>query len=317
MKIIRCMVCRRTLPTVKTLRSHCMAAHSKVQLVRTILKNTIYPNNFQRKNKMSESKFENVKPQYLKTEILYLEDGFQNSLSENDSQFSNDEVAASFPKIEIKKEEESESDGNACSIENKDEIKDVIVKVEENERKRKTNLLKLRNFRFNRNKKHGVSLNDQNGLFYECHCSEEYINNNTIDCYQKNDLENLRSDTDSCSETGKNFYIPISDIKCYCDICGNGYSSKKRLIEHLEVHNTNCRICRKQFKDNFAYKQHMKKHLLKVFVCHLCTAEFGLKDMLVDHLDAHIEDDIYDNVFSLEQDYKIEKNNYINNFYLG
>lgn len=310
MKDVRCMVCRQTLPTLKILRSHCLAAHSKAQLVRALLKNTIYQN--KRQMKTFENKFDSVRPQYLKSEILFLEDGFQNSLPEEDSL----EITVPFPKIEIKSEpEETESQYSFDECDSKNEIKKVIAKVEE---ERNENLLKLRNFRFDKTlrKRNCLSLNDQTGFFYVCRCSENEKANNLVDCYQKEDLQNLISDTDSCSEAG-NFYVSFADLKFYCDVCGNGYTNKRKLIEHFEVHNTNCRMCKKRFKDRFSYKQHMKKHLLKVFICHLCGAEFGLKDMLMDHLDAHIEDDIYENVFSLEQDYKIESNRNICHFYFG
>lgn len=275
----RCMVCRQLLPTVKTLRSHYNAAHSKMQLVRALIKNTIYENNVRRKNR---NRFENVRPHYLKTEILYLEDGFQNC--------DDADAPPLPPKIEIK----SETD------ESKSDVKPVLEEM----KRRKENLLKLRNFRFNRRNKrnNSLSLNEQTGLFYVCRCSEDAKANVVVDCFRKNDLQNLISDTDSCSDT---VYMPMLDSRCYCDVCGNGYMSKSKLIEHFEVHNRNCRICKKRFSTNFSYKQHMKRHLLKVFVCHLCGAEFGLKSMLMDHLDAHIEDDVFENVFSLEEDYKV------------
>lgn len=288
MRLIRCVVCRQSLPTMKTLKSHYNAAHSKTQLVRALIKNTIYENNVLHKKR---NPFEIVRPQYLKSEILNLEDGFLNYSDDQD-----DNWVAPLPKIEIK----TETDVTGESLEESDD-KRVL---EDMKKRRAENLLKLRNFRFDkslRHKKSSLSLNEQTGLFYVCRCSEDAKANPIVDCFQKNDLQNLISDTDSCSDTGKIFYMP----KCYCDICGNGYKSKTKLIEHFEVHNTNCRICKKRFNSNFSYKQHMKRHLLKMFVCHLCGAEFGLKSMLMDHLDAHIEDDVFENVFSLEQDYKV------------
>lgn len=84
MKIIRCMVCRQTLPTFKMLKCHYLAAHSKLQLVRPLMKSTIRMYNRYKKN--VKNSFENVKPQYFKSEILYLEDGFKNTDdSEEDS----------------------------------------------------------------------------------------------------------------------------------------------------------------------------------------------------------------------------------------
>lgn len=283
MKTVYCVICRQSLPTLKKLRTHYIAAHSKIQLVKTIMKN---------ENNKRKNSFGNVEPEYLKSEILYLEDGFQNSDDDNP------------PKIEIKTELEE--------IEETVDVKPVIVKIEEETQKNE--LLKLRNFRFDRtlrkNKKQEqqnpiIALNEHNGLFYICRCTQEDRNNNVVDCFQKNDLQNLISDTDSCSD------VSTTHSLCYCDICGNGYASKEQLIEHFQVHNRNCGVCKKRFSNNFSYKQHMKRHLLKVFVCHLCGAEFGLKSMLMDHLDAHIEDDVFENIFSLEEDYKIQnRSNY-------
>lgn len=274
---MRCVVCRQALPTLKLLKSHCVAAHSKMQLVTAFLKNMV---------KQRKSKF-------VRTEILYLEDGFQNSLSECES----DKITAPLPKIEIKEEDDD-----------KTEVKKEIE--EEEMKKRKENLLKLRKFRFDKSLRRGMSLNEKTGLFYSCRCSETEKRDNIVEYYRKSDLQNLASDTDTCSDTESNFYVPFADLKLYCAICGNGYTSKKKLKEHLKIHNTDCHICNKRFKDKLTYKEHMKQHLLKVFVCHLCGAEFGLKIMLMDHLDAHIEDDVYENVFGLERDYKIEGGGY-------
>lgn len=289
------MVCRQSLPTLKALKSHYIAAHSKIQLVRALLKNTIYEKHIKSK---SDCRFDNVRPQYLKSEILYLEDGFVNSDDAEDA----GKISVPLPKFEIKQESD---DSDSQNILEKSDNKNVLEKV----RRRKERLLKLRNFRFDkslRGNKRFVSLNDQTGLFYICRCSENEKSNVILDYFRKNDVQNLISDTESCSDAENSFYIPNTNYKYYCNICGNGYTRKTKLIEHFEVHNTNCHICKKRFSTNFLYKQHMKRHLLKLFVCHLCEAEFGVKNMLMDHLDGHIEDDVFKNVFSLEQDYKIE-----------
>lgn len=267
------MVCRRVLPTLRTLKSHCRAAHSKLQLINVLLKNPRM-----RFRMETKSSFERVQPEYLKCEILYLEDGFENP----------------FPAIKIKKEHDEDD---------KTEIKRFL---EEEAKKRKQNLLKLRNFRFDKSlrKKYTKSLDDQTGTFYFCQCAVTDRKNNPVEIFRKSDIETLNSDTDSCSETGK-FYLTLTDFKYYCDRCGNGYKTKAKLVEHLDTHNKNCHICSENFEDEFEFKGHMKKHLLKVFVCYLCEAEFGYKNMLLDHLDAHIEDDVYENVLGLEQDYKI------------
>lgn len=304
------MVCRQQLPTLKMLRSHYAAAHSKAQLVRALLKNTVYRSSSPRKTRDVAISFDEVRPQYLKSEILYLEDGFQNSILE-DEDSQNSVFEESTPEV---KEEAQETDSQECAgADDKSAIKNIVAEMEEEaERKRKENLLTLRNFRFDKSLRESYrgALNEQTGLFYVCKCSDSEKSNHILDCYRKFDLENLKSDTDSCSDDGRSFYLPLTDPKCYCDKCGNGYTSKKKLIKHFEVHNTNCHICKKRFGNHSAYKQHMKKHLLKVFVCHSCGAEFAFKNMLMDHLDAHIEDDIYENVFGLEQDYKTVKNQF-------
>lgn len=329
------------------LKSHYVAAHSKLQLVRALLKNSLFRNIKQKIVKKCPPEvvsFEGITPSYIKTEILYLEDGFQNldsnlentdqnysifeenenkkhvktsSLFENNFNFVlKDMLEPSVDETVLKIEQNMDTSNFSDSHDSSDaDDKTVIKSTIEDITERKQRLTKLRNFRFDKTKRiiNTKSLNEVTGDYYICHCMETQKNNTIVPVYQKNDLQNLISDTESCSDTGKNYFMPLVDHKLYCYTCGNGYPSKRKLLEHFKTHETKCNICEKTFCSVNTYKLHLKKHLLKMYVCHLCEAEFSNKDMLLDHLDAHIEDDIYENVFRLEQDYKIENN--VNHLY--
>lgn len=355
MNSIRCMVCWQIVPTMKKLKSHCIRAHSKLQLVKALLKNSVCRNPLGVRETTIRSKtttprkdfgFAGVSPRYLKTETLYLEDDFQNSIFEEinanenyDSRkdeyvegnkdecsslivdklhsnsltefsFVDDNKETFFEEYYIPLNSSSNIENNSPLNSDSDDKATIhLQKAEENIRKHKEKISMLRNFRFNKVlKKHAKSLNEKTGKFYICHCMEEEISNEIIEVYRKCDLQNLNSDTDSCSDSGKNYFIPITDTKFYCNTCGNGYKTKQKLINHFKKHVTKCNICNQDIRCHELYKQHIKRHLLKLFVCHLCEAEFGHKRMLLDHLDAHIEDDVYENIFGLEQDYKSQFN---------
>lgn len=291
-----CSVCRHRLPTLKALRSHCMAVHTKTQLARAVLKAAAFGNSelpVSRNGKKHIVKFDNVTPEYWKCEILYLEDGFKISEIENEP------IAHLKPEIKDSGNSSSSfsdySDSDHCSISS----------LSSHNR----SLNELKNFRFDCSSYSNMyqkSLNHETGEFYICHCQEQQNGNHIIPVFQKSDLQNLMSDTDTCSDTGQNFFVPLYDSKLYCHTCGNAYSTKRKLIEHFKCHEKKCSICNQNFSTVEAYKSHLKKHLLKIYVCHLCGYEFSHKTMLLDHLDAHIEDDIFDNVFELEQDYKTD-----------
>lgn len=322
-----------------------MAAHSKLQLIRALLKNALFKNSSSvprlssvKKYPLQDVNFEGVSPKYLKTETLYLEDGFQNSdldydsITQNYSTPDNSDtepqtkkrIVPTQPLLETKdvalsplqkiipKTEDIADDINTLdnhdlpNADDKAAVKDIVVDMEKVMEERKQRLNILRSFRFTKTKNVIVpkSLNENTGHFYVCRCSEPEKNNEIIPVYRKSDLQNLVSDTDTCSDTGRSCFTV--DHKLYCYTCGNGYATKRKLLEHFKTHENKCSLCEKTFRSPEKYKTHLKKHLLKIFVCHHCEAEFSHKDMLLDHFDAHIEDDIYENVFRLEQDYKIE-----------
>lgn len=348
----KCLVCRQQLPTTKMLKSHYMAAHSKLQLVRALLKNSLFRNSSSvstqshtKKCSQHKTSFEGASPKYVKHEILYLEDGFENfgwddeishnysssdnslnepqnntscsivhPLVENTSLMYSKEINLSPPykvelKIETKTFEESQVvNSESENVDNKASIKNTVLKMEKEMNDRKRKLKELRNFRFKKQSKviSTKSLNESTGHFYVCSCAESQKSNIIVPIYQKSDLQNLLSDTESCSDIDRSYRTPLLDCKLFCYTCGNGYANKRKLLEHFKAHDTRCSICERNFRSPETYKLHLKKHLLNIFVCHLCETEFSHKDMLLDHLDAHIEDDIYENVFRLEQDYKIE-----------
>lgn len=225
---------------------------------------------------------------YIKKEITYLtESPFKSELIE-DEDIKPDLNSLILTETEIHQTK---------NLENKNQHTDSVSSI-------------LRNFRFQpdynlqatiRHK----SLDEKSGQFYICNCSQDRRSNSTADIFQKTDLDRLMSDTESCSDVEDFVYHPPTCVKFFCDTCGNGYRTKKGLAWHLQVHQMKCEVCDRRFVSRLLYKEHMRGHLMKVYVCHLCEREFAHKVMLLDHLDAHIEDEVYENVFGLERDYKI------------
>jgi hypothetical protein len=125
------------------------------------------------------------------------------------------------------------------------------------------------------------SLHEHTGEFYECHCMEKSS--------QKS------SDTESGSDTGKAFY---------CNFCGSGYQTVAELTEHETHHQYYCKLCDQAF--TFPnHKEHLEQHLLRIYVCHLCGFEFVCKEVLVGHLGYHFEQQTFENILNMEQDYNM------------
>lgn len=119
----------------------------------------------------------------------------------------------------------------------------------------------------------------------------------------------VTSDTESSSDNGKYSFHPIIDKKFYCTICGNGYRTKTKLIEHRKLHNFHCRTCNTYHLNQRQYAEHIKNHV-PIYCCHICNLEFLHKVPLVNHLGLHQEQEIMKNVLEMEQNY----NHYLINF---
>ncbi|RZC37697.1 hypothetical protein BDFB_011156 [Asbolus verrucosus] len=126
------------------------------------------------------------------------------------------------------------------------------------------------------------SLDEHTGAFYECHCREKIP-------------QKVSSDTESGSDTGKTFY---------CSSCGDGYQTAAELAGHEKVHQFHCKICN-QVLNGQNYRDHLEKHILRVYVCHLCGFEFICKEVLMGHLDYHFEQQTFENILNMEQDYNM------------
>lgn len=179
--------------------------------------------------------------------------------------------------------------------------------------------------------KNNSSLNEKSGSFYICHCMEHAqdscrINpkrqSSVTDFIKKIKMENPITCTNAPISKFNNLCPSIqegnydkqtcSNVKCennskghYCKTCGNNYNSTTEMYEHMQSHHFKCHMCNNVFLYENDYMSHMQSHLLKVFVCHFCRREFGQKTTLVQHLDAHFENEFYDNVLALEEEYKV------------
>lgn len=125
----------------------------------------------------------------------------------------------------------------------------------------------------------GRSLHEHTGEFYECHCMKLTIS----------------SDTESCSDTTKTYY---------CNFCGNGYQTVAELAEHEKLHQIQCRIC-SQFLNVQSYRDHFQQHILRVYACYICGFECICKEVLTRHLDYHFEQQTFDNILNMEQEYNV------------
>lgn len=181
-------------------------------------------------------------------------------------------------------------------------------------KKKKITRRKTQDYHINITKlKDTTSLDDQNGVFYTCRCRENDCPNATK--FQNVDLRLATSDTESCSETSKNSFLSQEDSKLFCNKCGSGYKTEAALSEHMYVHEPFCRLCNTWFPNTFSFKQHMQLHKIRLFACHMCNAEFPLKETLFKHFDSHLEDKIFDDVLDMEDEYETLKKTFLNTSY--
>ncbi|KAJ8926516.1 hypothetical protein NQ314_021118 [Rhamnusium bicolor] len=105
--------------------------------------------------------------------------------------------------------------------------------------------------------------------------------------------------------------MPIIDTKIFCNKCGSGYNSARELSDHMQVHETFCRLCNESFPNEFIFREHMRLHIFKVFMCHVCHREFAFKELLQVHFECHVEDRTFETVLDMEEEYKIHRYNFM------
>lgn len=121
------------------------------------------------------------------------------------------------------------------------------------------------------------SLHDQTGEFYECNCMEK----------PAKDV----SETDS----NKQFV---------CSFCGTVFQNVSELVAHESQHQYYCKLCNRVFTTP-SFKEHIEQHFVRIYVCHLCGFEFFCKDVLLGHLGYHFEQQTFENILNMEQDYNM------------
>ncbi|XP_044253702.1 zinc finger protein 616-like [Tribolium madens] len=123
------------------------------------------------------------------------------------------------------------------------------------------------------------SLHHQTGEFYECHCMEKPVT--------------------TTPET-----TPSSNKQIYCTFCGSAFQTIAELLNHESYHQYYCKLCNRIFYMS-NHKEHISQHLPRIYVCYLCGFEFGCKEVLLGHLGYHFEQQTFENILNMEQDYNV------------
>lgn len=90
-------------------------------------------------------------------------------------------------------------------------------------------------------------------------------------------------------ESIKSKYIGFtSDGRFMCTVCGNKFTTKNGLYEHIKRHEGifryYCEVCGKGFRVKTHYKGHMNTHMdFRPFQCDRCHRTFSHKQSLVRH----------------------------------
>ncbi|EFA07976.1 hypothetical protein TcasGA2_TC005558 [Tribolium castaneum] len=245
MRRVRCTICRQRLPTLKTLKSHYLTSHSKIQMIKEIVKNSI--------NNATPLRTRKRKSEIYKTVHLH------------------DKVQIKYNRDTIIIEDDSGAD-NLIEL-TFDEVKKAKRKKQPKRRCRRKKLDKLFTVGISKIVTRPQSLHPQTGEFYECYCMER---------------------PKSAPE--------VSQI--HCTFCGSGFDSTAELLNHEQHHQYYCKLCNRIF---FLanYKEHFEQHLLRVYVCYLCGFECVCRELLLGHLGYHFEQQTFENVLNMEQDYNV------------
>ena len=80
----------------------------------------------------------------------------------------------------------------------------------------------------------------------------------------------------------------------FCDQCGQGYETRRQLVNHIPTHRNEvfaCRQCEKKFISNTKLKNHVRENHSKENTCSLCGSRFGHLASLNNHVkEVHEKD---------------------------
>lgn len=331
---VRCTICFLRYSSLRLLIQHYNEKHSKQRIAKQLIKYsshcTVRPFSWVKTKKKIESpKQELIDTQNV--ERLYIEDNIHISYGNKEITIelcSDDEESLELSIEDIPPVSEKDEcipkekfplkafifDNNAnCMLEvikPNEKLLLVPEKSKENKLKKKGIINKkivknYKKFRLEFMKPNCLkSLDHKTGEFYICDCSQKAESD-----VEKEDIIMVTSDTESSSDNGKYSFYPILDKKLYCAVCGNGYKTKSKLIEHKKLHNFHCQTCGTYYLTQKQYTEHIKNHV-HIYCCHVCNLEFIHKVPLVHHLNLHQEQEIMRNVIEMEQNY----NHYLINF---
>ncbi|VEN49339.1 unnamed protein product [Callosobruchus maculatus] len=301
----RCTICLQK-QSLNSLMKHYKKCHSKVRIARQLVKNSIIqtiPKIFSRKKwtKTKTTKSKKLKIKGNSTKTIYLKDSIQLLCGKNkiiigdgtktfDLELTFNDSAGEWKETEKTEEADTSKGYHSYSSSASSEDGNTSLKVPKKRIKRKkVNMKKLGYYCINITQlEKQKTLDERTGEF----CARSKNS-------QKSDLKIVTSDTDTCSDTG----TPTS-TKHFCRNCGSGYKTETDLVEHMHIHTTFCHLCKVTFVSEFAFKDHMRAHIFKIYMCHVCHQEFIHPEMLHKHFETHVEDRILDGVLDMENDYE-------------
>ncbi|EFN62848.1 Zinc finger protein 425 [Camponotus floridanus] len=108
----------------------------------------------------------------------------------------------------------------------------------------------------------------------------------------------------SCNINETNKIIPVPNpltgsqigilqpVKFSCRVCSKEFDNVGEVDSHTRIHldteeGLKCNICKKFFKSNVAFSEHLKQHLARAHPCPICSKAFINKTTLKIHLKTH------------------------------
>lgn len=108
----------------------------------------------------------------------------------------------------------------------------------------------------------------------------------------------------SCNINETNKIIPVPNpltgsqigilqaVKFSCRVCSKEFDNVGEVDSHTRTHldteeGLKCNICKKFFKSNVAFSEHLKQHLARAHPCPICSKAFINKTTLKIHLKTH------------------------------
>ncbi|XP_072380302.1 uncharacterized protein [Diabrotica undecimpunctata] len=329
--MVRCLICFFRFSKVKKLYGHYFKCHRKIEIIRKFIEeNILLPSvlkKHRKKNIQSIQKKRTKKPCQKFTK-LNIEDLPTEPvvLSENIRIFCGDDeiirIGDNKHSIKLSFEDDGNQNKDICCLtlkeigsQNEANLPGILKR---NNKKENTCKKKVKRKKIAKKKKQNIEINitkikepslpSKPTAAFEANCFDPRQ-------YPKNELRLLTSDTESCSDTSKNSSVPLEDTKLFCMKCGSGYKTQHELSEHMYIHEPFCRLCNTWFPDEFTFKQHMQLHKIRIFACHVCSAEFPFKELLFKHFECHMEDRLYEDVIDMEEDYKTFQYSFVNTNY--